>query len=678
MTTRQKTILHLFGGSGGSGYGSKRAGFLGQSIDYDQRACDDYRRLTGEPAHCRSLATMTITELLELVPECPDVLMSSSPCVGLSGCLAKKLSETEKYQDFNSLALRGVELAVETWKHAKTGRKQPGLIVFENVPLIKSRGKVMLERIVALLHAEGYAVNMRSHDCGEVAEGLAEKRPRFLLVARHMATVPDFLRIPPRHRPLAIRQVLWELKRPRGTTPGMHRLPAISDLNALRLACIPAGGDWRDLPAEVLLYPCRSDELEAVTGHRWHKAQAGSELHPHDWDLPVKEVIGAPAQSDAWTTADPSVGWASSTYGDRPHGYGVADPAQPSSTIRGKQLLVNSKSAVSDPRVAVRWPENENRHDGKLGILENEEPAHTIIGNARPCTTRAAVADPRLPPSDTRQNGGFGVLEGAEPSGTVVGEGTTRNTRASVQDPRLSCTARAGAYGMADPAEPSCVIVGNHFHDNSPSSTTDPRLAHAPHNGSYGVQDAREASAVVRGEMSFRQAPSAVDDPRLGRGGKVRKAAPKSKRKPGRVPLDVHYDAAGWPAPTHELVILADGRHVLYGPALDFESKRSGTDVVIRAPDGTCHRQMTTRELARIQGFPNWFEFCGPSSCGKPLADGTPQTGQRKRIGNAVPPPTAYAICQEMMQTLVACDNGGFRLSGGDIWVQPDTGAIAA
>lgn len=632
MTTRQKTILHLFGGSGGSGYGSKRAGFLGQSIDYDPRACDDYRRLTGEPAHCASLATMTIAELLALVPECPDVLMSSSPCVGLSGCLAVGLSKTQKYQDFNSLALRGVELAVETWKHAKTGRKQPGLIVFENVPLIKSRGKVMLERIVALLHAEGYAVNMRSHDCGEVAEGLAEKRPRFLLVARHMATVPDFLRIPPRHRPLAIRQVLWELERPRVTTPGMHRLPAISDLNALRLACIPAGGDWRDLPAEVLLYPCRSDELEAVTGHRWHKAPAGSELHLHDWDLPVKEVIGAPAQSAAWTTADPSVGWASSTYGDRPHGYGVADPSEPSATIRGKQLIVNSK---------------------------------------------AATADPRLTPNKDRQNGGFGVLDGAEPSGTVVGEGTTRNTRASVQDPRLSCTARAGAYGVADPGEPSCVIVGNHFHDNSPSTTTDPRLAHAPRNGSYGVQDAREASAVVRGEMSFRQAPSAVDDPRLGRGGKARKAAPKSKRKPGRAPLDVHYDAAGWPAPTHELVILADGRHVLYGPALDFESKRSGTDVVIRAPDGTCHRQMTTRELARIQGFPNWFEFCGPSSCGKPLADGTPQTGQRKRIGNAVPPPTAYAICQEMMATLVACDNGGFRLSGGDIWVQPETGAIA-
>jgi len=587
---RKKRILHFFCGSGGSGLGSKQAGFEGTGIDYDPRACDDYRRLTGEPAHCLNLATLTIEGLLEVYPECPDVLASSSPCVGLSGCLSKTLSLTQKYQDFNSLAERGIALAVETWKHAKTGaRRQPGLIIFENVPLIKSRGRAMLERIVAMLHAEGYAVDMRSHDCGELADGLAQKRPRFLLVARHMATVPDFLRQPAKHRPLAIRDVLCELERPGPNTKGMHRLNDLSDLNRLRLACIPAGGDWRDLPPEVLLVHCGSDELEAFTGIRWGERAANSVPSPSDWDAPTKTVLHPPVLPRAWTTADPSVNWteAAKAYGGRPDGYGMAEANKPSGTIRGVHLIVNSKAAVADPR--------------------------------------------------------------------------------------LSCEARAGAYGMLDADEPAPVIVGHHKHDNSPASACDPRLAHTPYKDSYGVQDASEPASVVRGEHSIRQAPGAVTDPRLAAKGRASKAKPH-----GRPALTVQYDERGWPVPTHELVILEDGRYVLFGPPLDFTSKRSRSDVVIRAPDGTEHRALTTRELARIQGFPNWFEFCGPASCGKALPDGTPRTGQRKRIGNAVPPPTAYAICMEAMATLIASDEGGFRLASGGIWVQPDERTMAA
>lgn len=591
-TTRKWRILHFFCGSGGSGLGSKWAGFEGAGIDYDPRACEDYRRNVGEPAHCLNLATLTIEGLLAVYPECPDVLMSSSPCVGLSGCLSKTLSLTQKYQDFNGLAERGIALAVETWKHSPTSkRKQPGLIIFENVPLIKSRGKAMLERIVAMLHAEGYAVDMRSHDCGRIAKGLAEKRPRFLLVARHMATVPDFLRKPEEHEPLAIRDVLCELERPSPRTTGMHRLNDLSDLNRLRLAAIPAGGDWRNLPAEVLLVHCESSELESFTG--------------------------------------------------------------------------------------IRWGENKGRHAGKLGVLDWNLPAKTIIGNARICTTWAAVADPRVGWTEAAKAyggrpDGYGMAEANKPSGTIRGVHLLVNSKASIADPRLSCTARAGAYGMLAADEPASVIVGHHKHDNSPGSTCDPRLVHAPYKDSYGVQDASEPASVVRGEHSIRQAPGAVADPRLAAKG-------KSMAKPhGRPALTVQYDQRGWPVPTHELVILEDGRYVLFGPPLDFASKRPRSDVVIRAPDGTEHRAMTTRELARIQGFPNWFEFCGPASCGKALADGTPRSGQRKRIGNAVPPPTAYAICMEAKATLIASDEGGFRLTSGAIWVQPDERTMAA
>mgnify|MGYP006348444619 CR=1 FL=1 len=625
------TALIMFSGSGGLSDGFERAGFETTGLDFDPRACEDHRRLIGRPAHCVDIRAMGPADLRALHPECPDVLASSSPCVGFSGCLPEVTSKTEKYQDFNDLALHGIQIGLEAWKGAKTGRKVPGLIVFENVPRIMTRGKKLLEYMVALLHAEGYAVEMSTHDCGELGKGLAQRRRRFLLVARHMATVTDFLRKPPAYKPLALRDILWELPPPRPGGKGMHTLPVLSALNHLRLAAIFAGKDWRVLPSEVYLYTCESSELEAVTGIRWEHCAGrhAGKLGVLDWTLPARTIIGKARVCNTWNAvADPRVGWSTDgPYKDRPSSYGVVDSAEPSPTVRGKQLLANSAAAVDDPRVGVD-----------------------------------------LPLRAMRQNGGFGVETGEEPGHAVVAEGTVRNTRASVADPRLTCAQRSDAYGVQSGEEPSSTIVGNHGHDNVRGSVADPRLDYSPRRGSMGVQAAAAPSDTIRGNHSARQAPGSVQDPRVGRKVKLAKHAV----------LEVRYDERGWPIATHELVILADGRYVLYGPAVDFKDKRPRADIVIRAPDGCLHRPLTDAELSRIMGFPLGFEFCGPSSCAKTKPGEAPRTGRRKRIGNAVPPPTAYAIAQEMMATLVASSVGGFRLASGLVWVAPEAEMMAA
>ena len=293
---KKYTVLCLFSGSGGKSLGFKWAGFRSVgNLDYDPRACADLERGVGEPATRVNIAKLTPAGLRRVVRECPDVAAMSAPCVGFSGCLAESLAATDKYQGFNDLALHGIQLLLEAWKDSPTGRKVPGLIVFENVPRIKSRGKELLRHIVGLLHKSGYSVHMASHICGEIAEDLSQGRPRFLLVARHMATVNDYLRKPPKHKPKPIRDALCKLPRPRPDTPGMHREPALSNRNKLRLACIPAPGDWRDLPAEVYLYPCGSDELEAVTGIRWQPCEGrhAGKLGVLDWSMPARTAFPA-------------------------------------------------------------------------------------------------------------------------------------------------------------------------------------------------------------------------------------------------------------------------------------------------------------------------------------------------------------------------------------------------
>ena len=59
------------------------------------------------------------------------------------------------------------------------------------------------------------------------------------------------------------------------------------------------------------------------------------------------------------------------------------------------------------------------------------------------------------------------------------------------------------------------------------------------------------------------------------------------------------------------------------------------------------HRSITPREAARIQGFPDWFEFLGN------------RASIRRQIGNAVPPPLAFAVGAALLKAISALEVGG-------------------
>lgn len=404
--------LHLFAGIGGGALGFQAAGFetVG-AIDCDPGACADFELLTGVRATVADLGAMTPAELAAACSGRPDVVFTSPPCKGFSGCLPSKSAALDHYQRMNALTLRGVWLALEAWN------TPPSLVLLENVPRIQTRGAEWLERIEAMLRGYGYAVARSTHDCGELG-GLAQHRRRFLLVARHIGQVPAYLRVPVSKRVRGIGEVLGELTVPLpGSTDGgpMHRLPKLAAINWVRLALIPAGGDWRDLPESVAL--------------------------PH---------------RDA-----------------RQNGpFGVESFDEPAHAVVGRADLRSARAAVADPRLATIAA----RHDGTLGVEGWSDAAHTVTGG-HGRRGWDSVADPRV--KCKRREGGHGVKGWSEPSSPIIGNASIDNFPAQVADPRMRCakpSMHRGVMGVQSWATPSHTVRAHHNTNNSPAAVADPRV----------------------------------------------------------------------------------------------------------------------------------------------------------------------------------------------------------
>lgn len=404
-------VAHLFCGLGGGHLGFKRAGFeLAGAIDNDPAACRDFETLTGDRATVADIEHITPTELRDICgDEAPDVIFTSPPCKGFSGCLPEARSRTDHYLALNSLAFRGVWLALEAWPE-----RPPPLLLLENVPRIQSRGRVWLDRIVALLHSYGYAVAETTHDCGELG-GLAQRRRRFLLVARHMPQVEAFLRVPASKPLRTIGDVLGELPVPvPGSTEGgpMHRLPKLAAINWVRLALIPAGGDWRDIPAEVRL-PARGGRPNGPYG-------------VESWSDAGHAVLGHTTARDTWgSVADPRVSCTR-----RDGGHGVKGWEQQSSPIIGHPTIDNFPCQVADPRITC-----VPAHRGLYGTQGWDAASKTIRAHFTIRNAPAAVSDPRLGCSP--RSGALGVESWAHPSHAVIAHLDVQSGRGAVADPRV-------------------------------------------------------------------------------------------------------------------------------------------------------------------------------------------------------------------------------------------------
>ncbi len=366
----------------------------------------------------------------------PLIIFISAPCKGFSGLLSGAAAASAKYQALNELALRALMLALEAWPD-----DPPPLILFENVPRIAQRGRHLLDQITGLLRGHGYATAETTHDCGELG-GLAQHRKRFLLVARHTAQVPSFLYEPPKRRVLPIGDVLGELPMPEDPSAGpMHRLPRLTMQTWVRLALIPAGGDWRDLPGS------------RARGGKGEYQQYG--VVP--WQEPAHTVTGQSAPGGgAYSVADPR--W-------RADVMGVRRWEDPSGTITGRAGCTTGRFSVADPRGA-----GGARFNHVYRVVRWDEPSVCVTGASG--NARGAVADP-LPLSLWSHYNKMRVEDWSGAAHVVTGSDRVGSGAPSVADPRP--WAGAGHYGVIPWTEPAGTVAAAAGHDNGRGSVADPR-----------------------------------------------------------------------------------------------------------------------------------------------------------------------------------------------------------
>jgi len=462
VTTRTYTTLHLFCGLGGAelGFSAARSRYLDDTarfrcvlgVDVDAEACADFAALTGAPVLRADLAELRPDELRAAAGEdAPDVVFLSPPCKGFSGLLSTKASESERYQALNRLVLQGISLVLEAWP-----RRPPRLILLENVPRITRRGATLLHQVRVLLTSAGYRMHEGNHDCGELG-GLGQHRRRYLLIARHEAQVPAFVYRPAKLRVRSIGEVLQALPLPDDPAMGeLHRLPRLQFKTWARLALIPAGGDWRDLPAEGRFAMVALDPAAAAV---WKGRPGLMAVAP--WDRPTEAVIGKAGVSGSNGTAavaDPRVPFNNVLR--------VGPWSEPAGAVTSGGTPTASGTCVADPRVGTP-------HNGWMGVQPWDTPGRTVIGGRS--NGSSFVSDPRLQHAPRR--GAYRVVRWDDAAPTVTGgEGVGRSCVFAVADARLDCAPRNTVLGVMPWGEPAGTVIGSADVHAGAAAVADPRL----------------------------------------------------------------------------------------------------------------------------------------------------------------------------------------------------------
>lgn len=671
--TRTYRVGHLFCGIGAGAKGfnqaNPRVGHLAArfecagGIDVDAGAIRNFERLTGTKGTVMDLfdreqyrefhdrepggdwSEAQPADIRRVFGNRLHVMFLSAPCKGLSGLLSSAAAGTAKYQALNRLTVRGVWLTLEAYKDDPIE-----VILFENVPRIRTRGRHLLAQIQSLLRAYGYVFAETEHDCGEIGE-LAQSRKRFLLVARHAAKVPPFLYQPAKTRLRGVGEIIGRLPLPGAPEAGaMHRVPMLQWKTWVRLAFVRAGADWRslnDLRVE--------NGVLADFGIVPDRGLRDNQLGVLGWADPAPTLTGqrSPAQG-RFSVADPRVDGA---YNEM---LGVRAWDSAARVVAGASRPANGAHSVADPR-----PSQQNQTFGQYGVRDWQDATGTVTGQAAPGGGSNSVADPRLHGKPAFNNV-FRIVPFDAASLAVAGPGGT-----AVADPRAEGGfAGKGKYRVTRIEEPAGTVIAASTTGQGAFAVADPRPTHGDqaHTNKLKVVDAAAPAPTVTGSDRVGSGALSVADPR-----------PAGLSDPARdtrhsYNSQAHYGVLGWDDTSNAvpgyakydrgLWSVADPRDTAPAPLIALPAPADRLVARIVALDGTWHRPFTTLELAALQSLFDPGEVFD--------LDGGSDQLKREWIGNAVPTAAARGMAETIGETLLLADMGEtFVLSSRAIWTKP-------
>lgn len=257
------TAVDLFCGAGGMTLGLERAGIrvLGALDSWDP-AVRTYRENFDHPivqADAARISPLEFAERVGVVPGELDLVVGGPPCQGFS---VQRIGADQDAR--NDLVLRYAGFVAAL---------RPRMFLMENVPgLLGKRGRHIASRFEHTLRLAGYQVHAARVNAAEY--GVPQTRKRVVFYGWRMGRVAPFRfphgRVPPEAFK-TVAQAIGDLPAPPepGSNPAgdeLHVQSRLSAKNRERLALIPPGGGFEDLPVELRV-DCHKNGAEKI-GHR--------------------------------------------------------------------------------------------------------------------------------------------------------------------------------------------------------------------------------------------------------------------------------------------------------------------------------------------------------------------------------------------------------------------------
>jgi site-specific DNA-cytosine methylase len=369
------------------------------------------------------------------------------------------------------------------------------------------------------------------------------------------------------------------------------------------------------------------------------------------WAEPTGTIIGAAAPSGgAPAVAQPfvPVDLVPQRDNPRPHDnkYLVVAWNGPAKTITTSDRVGSGAASIADPRIELATGGkrfHEGAGPGRWGVLAVDSIASTVTGNARPSTGPFAVAGPapidlcpRVTPMHDRA---YGVLGNNNVIHCIAGASAVGcGAYARAVDPPIvprqpidlsfGCNPRQGSYGVYSMERPAKTVIASASIDCTTCAVAAPQPPPP-----YIILPCEDVRRIVAGEIPI---PFAVVDP--ARPNEPLAICDSLKRAPFR-----------W--------------EMVKGPKGRAKAKRVPVTLVFISDDGCWHRALTTLELAALQGFPMLVR-------GKPICFEGGAIHQREAIGNAVPPPVARSIGNQMLLALIAAFCGKTYTFSTAVWAE--------